>query len=403
MLESHKQKISKIIWVFIFCMPFLDVLTSFFLHFQGRSSYLALGVKVFFLCWLVVLCFLRKQKKLFWYCSAFFVYVISFFLIATKCSSFFLEAQGLFRTFYFPFVFLALFFLQKQGFFFVSKRNLCFLLLIYLVFLIVPEIFHIGFASYAHSKVGGIGWFYSTNEIGGILAILGPFFLKKLLGQKWWIGLLGLFLYLFGILVLGSKAPVLSFGIMVGCFLFSYLLSLWRKKERKKFFLSLFCAFVVSICLSFVLYHSSFYKNIKIHLNFLEIHEVSDLFTFHHIDHFIFSERLSFLKDTHELYLSQSFPRQIFGMGILDISKGVSMKMVEMDVFDIVYHYGLCGLLLFFYPFFNIIKRFKFGFEEKVSLSLILLLCLFTGHILVAPSVSLICSLVLLPKCEEEI
>lgn len=407
MIEDQKKEwLSKIIWLLMMMNPFLDVITSFSNHMLGHSSYFVFVMKFLFLVFLFGLCMKKLDKRLVIYMSISSLYILVFLGLQfrMKGSGFlFLEAQSLFRTFYLPFVFSFLMILYQRGLFKVKRKNLILLLFFYLSFLVFPTLAGVSFDSYAHSKQGNIGWFYSTNEVGGILAILGPFLFLFLKNHKWWIQVVGFLCYLSGILVLGTKVPVLAFLFMVLCFLIVFFRKLLVKKDWKKIIYSAIGTVLCTLLLFFIVWQSSFYKNIRIHLEFLGIHEVQDLFTFHHIDHFIFSERLSFLKDTHELYLSQSFPRQIFGMGILDISKGVSMKMVEMDVFDIVYHYGLCGLLLFFYPFFNIIKRFKFGFEEKVSLSLILLLCLFTGHILVAPSVSLICSLVLLPKCEEEI
>ena len=121
------------------------------------------------------------------------------------------------------------------------------------------------------------------------------------------------------------------------------------------------------------------------HLNFLGIHQIQDLFTFHHIDHFIFSERLSFLSDTHEIYQTHSFPVKVIGMGIGDVyeTSPVSMKTIEMDYFDIFYHYGIIGVCYF------------------ISIFLILLLAFFSGHILNAPSVSVIVALILIPKKVE--
>ncbi len=402
MKEKSHNNISKVILIFLFLMPLLDVFTSFMIHFQERSSYLVLGIKFSFLLFLIVLNLKYQNKKVWWYGSAFFLYLIIFFFFVTKDSFFFLEAQGLFRTFYFPFLFLSLTFLQKQGMFSITRSQLCLLLFSYLFFLVVPQVFHIGFQSYAHSKMGGVGWFYSTNEIGGILAILGSFLIQEFFSSKRFILFFLFFFYVFGIFVLGSKAPVLALFIIVGSFFIKFLVTLFQKRDWKKFFVSSILSCFVVILLGFVLYSSSFYKNIKIHLDFLGIREVKELFTFHHIDHFIFSERLSFLLQTHEVYQNQSRSRQVFGMGILESPEsGTSMKMIEMDIFDIFYHYGICGLLLFLYPFVSVFQKRKYFFDEIISISLIVLLSFFTGHILVAPSVSLIVTLVLLPKREE--
>ena len=265
----------------------------------------------------------------------------------------------------------------------------------------VPELLHLGFSSYAHSKVGGLGWYYSTNEISGILAILGPFMLSFVKEKKGFFRILFLVFYFLGILVLGTKVPILAFCITIFCFLGSYFYSLYKNKRWKSIGIAFVSSLIGFVCFILVLFSSSFYQNIKIHLNFLEIYRVQDLFTFHHIDHFIFSERLSFLKSTHEVYEQVSLPEKVLGMGMVQKENSESMKMIEIDYFDIFYHYGIIGFLLFFSCFFLISWKRKYTLEEKVSIFLIFLLGFFSGHIFVAPSVSVISVLVFIPKEDE--
>lgn len=401
---SEKQMwISKVIWIYLFLSPLFDVITSFWVHTFQKSMFLILGIKVSFLLFLFIINCFQKEKKSIWYSLILLLYFFVFFgftCAGKEFEVFFLEGQNLFRTFYFPCVFLFLFSLQKRGLFEVSISKLCIVLLLYLFFLVVPEIFHVGFQSYAITKVGGLGWFYSTNEISGILAILGPFFLVYLKQKNWTFRILGLLFYGLGIFVIGTKVPILAFAITLLCFFFSFLLKLLRQKKWKQVWLSGGLSFLVIFLFVLLLPYTSFYKNIRTHLEFLEIHEVKDLFTYHHIDHFVFSERLSFLEQTHALYKSSSGSRKIVGLGILNnTSDSYSVrKMIEMDYFDIFYCYGVLGTILFYLPFFFYFWKRKYTLAEKVSLFLIVLLALFSGHIFVAPSVSAIVTLVLLPK-----
>ena len=72
--------------------------------------------------------------------------------------------------------------------------------------------------------------------------------------------------------------------------------------------------------------------------------------------------------------------------------------MIEMDYFDIFYSHGIIGSILFFgmyiYLIYKILhKRKSFDFKQYMlyaSLVLIIILSLFTGHIINAPSVSII-------------
>ena len=84
--------------------------------------------------------------------------------------------------------------------------------------------------------------------------------------------------------------------------------------------------------------------------------------------------------------------------------------MIEIDYFDIFYSHGLIGFVLFFtiylYVLYKILKdKQKMTFERTmklVSLLLIIILSLFTGHIITAPAVSLIVVIMILSLQKEE-
>ena len=267
-------------------------------------------------------------------------------------------------------------------------------------FLVVPEFFHLGFSSYTEGKIGGLGWYYSTNEISGILAILGPFLVPYLKNKNYFLKILFIVFYMSGIFIIGTKVPILAFMITIFFFFVSFLWELWKKKAWKKLLLSISSSMIAFGCFIVILLSSSFYQNIKIHLEFLQIHQVSDLMTFHNIDHFVFSERLSFFQNTLTLYKNSSTCEKILGMGNVEYGKTNPRKMIEMDYFDLFFSYGIIGTILFFAPFFLISIKRKFLLEEKISIFLIVLLAFFSGHILIAPSVSILVALIFLPKKE---
>lgn len=397
---------TKIIWIFLFLNPFCDVATSFANHYLGRSLYLVLGLKFFFLVFLFFLCQKKDSKKLVLFVLLGMIFFSSFLVLQCVMKGFnyfLLEAQSLFRTFYFPYVLSFLLVLYRQNRFVVHRKYLVFLLFLYLFFLVVPSLLGWGFYSYAHSKLGNIGWFYSTNEIGGILAILGPFLFFFLKDKNWFFRVFGILFYLLGIWVLGTKVPMIAFLLMLFCFFGVFYHKLFLNKEWKKIIFSTCGTVICTVLLTLAILHSSFYNNIKVHLNFLGINQVQDLFTFHHIDHFVFSERLSFWNDTHEIYSSSPLVMKVMGIGvgILGEVNPNSMKMIEMDYLDIFYHYGIWGILLFLFPFLFFFHKEKFQMDEKISITLLFLLALFSGHILVAPSVCVLVALVFIPKKSE--
>ena len=76
--------------------------------------------------------------------------------------------------------------------------------------------------------------------------------------------------------------------------------------------------------------------------------------------------------------------------------------MIEMDYFDIFYHHGIVGFLVYFSIIIYLLKKkIKFnktfeGYMLRTSFFLIVLLSFFTGHIITAPAVSIIVTIIIL-------
>ena len=81
-----------------------------------------------------------------------------------------------------------------------------------------------------------------------------------------------------------------------------------------------------------------------------------------------------------------------------------------MDYFDIFYNQGIVGFIIFFVPYLYILisvlqERNSFSFRQLMlylSLFLVIVLSLFTGHIITAPSVSLIVCFLLLSLTKKD-
>ena len=58
------------------------------------------------------------------------------------------------------------------------------LFVIYLLFILIPNVLNLGFGSYEITKKGSIGWFYTANEVGAIISILMPFYLNEIINKK---------------------------------------------------------------------------------------------------------------------------------------------------------------------------------------------------------------------------
>jgi len=203
--------------------------------------------------------------------------------------------------------------------------------------------------------------------------------------------------------MVGTKTPLLSLGITCG-FTITYLWIQWlREKEYKKSLISLGIVLLGILSLLIVLPKTNFYKNIKTHLDFLGIKNITEVFKKEeYIDHFIFSQRLTFLKDKHSLYMNSSAYQKLFGIGYL--KDNTMTKQIEMDYFDVFYNHGIIGFIIFYssmiYIIYKVLKEKQVRDYERsmieLSTILILFLALFTGHILTTPAVSILCMVIIL-------
>ena len=114
------------------------------------------------------------------------------------------------------------------------------------------------------------------------------------------------------------------------------------------------------------------------------------------IDHFIFSQRLTFLDNKNKVYSNSSTYEKLFGIGYT--SNSTMTKQIEIDYFDILYNHGIIGFIIFFsiyaYVFIKVLKnrnkdKSYENYMLKTSIFLVILLSFFTGHIITAPAVSI--------------
>ena len=174
------------------------------------------------------------------------------------------------------------------------------------------------------------------------------------------------------ILLLGTKTMYLSFLFVIGYFLF-------KKREMFKKYL------VIILILLLLLPHSSLYKNIKTSLEYYHIQKVSDLLTFQNIDNVIYSNRLSFVYNLHKNYQKEYISGKIFGMGRQKI---MTMKDAEIDIFDIFYSIGILGFMIYLVFFVFVINKAKLKGIYAYLFWLLILISLFSGHVLLSPMTS---------------
>ena len=399
-----EKNISKIVSFFILLQPILDLITGLCVNLFDFNITVGIIIRILFLALIMyVTTFVFKKKLSLWVYISIIFYSILYLIgiIIYKDGSYFAEIQGLVKAFYFPIILISLYELRDK--IKINNLTLVVTLFTYLICIFIPTIFNFGFKTYEITKAGTLGFYNSANEISGIISLLTPFMFILLAGKnKYLMKTLMLIIFLVVILMMGTKTPLLSLCITLGSIFMYYFYHCIKKKTYKPIVYSLVLIIIGFISLMLVLPKTNFYKNIEVHLEFLEVDNVFEVFTeYELIDHFIFSQRLTFLEDKNELYKDSSLYEKIFGIGYTQDNK--LYKAVEMDYFDIYYSHGFIGFILYFgiyvYVLFNVLKdKQKTDFNRcmrLVSLLLIIILSMFTGHIITGPAVSFIAAIII--------
>ena len=406
-----KKNISEIIAIFLLIQPFLDLLTGICIHTLRINITVGIITRIIFLLFIVyiVLFVFKKKNVLIPYLIIglyFIFYIIGTFLY--KDSNYLFEIQNLVKVFYFPILLISFYSIKDK--IKISNLALFTVLFTYLLLIFIPTILQVGYKTYEITKVGTLGFFNSANEVGGIISILTPIiFIIFYESKKILPIILSSIIYLIVILMMGTKTPLLTL-LLTMLFTLIYLwIQLKKQKKYKEIFLSLLIIIITSLSLILIMPKTNFYKNIRTHLDYLELNHIYDVFKDEkYIDHFIFSSRLKFLNNKSKIYNNSNIYQKIFGIGY--INNGKETKMIEMDYFDILFSHGIIGFLIFMTVFITVlydvyINRKKHTYESYIlgfSTILIILLSFITGHIITAPAVSLIVIIILLSQEKKD-
>ena len=364
---------TKLLVMFLYFLPFIDLLTSI-ATWESKASIGLILKGLFVIITSIYLFYKNYKKKEYWYLYGIFIIYFLFYgsyLVFNKPNTIFIEFINVIKIFYF--LFLVLFFsqcenkeLSKKLFFYYS---LCFLLMY-----LIPYPLGLGhnINEIYENKNLYLSYFYVGNELVNIFVLVLPIGFLYLKDKKR-IYLLGYLILIFlMILLLGTKTMYLSFLFVIGYFLF-------KKREMFKKYL------VIILILLLLLPQSSLYKNIKTSLEYYHIQKVSDLLTFQNIDNVIYSNRLSFVYNLHKNYQKEDISGKIFGMGRQKI---MTMKDAEIDIFDIFYSIGILGFMIYLVFFVFVINKAKLKGIYAYLFWFLILISLFSGHVLLSPMTS---------------
>ena len=374
------KNLNLIITIFIIIQPILDLVVSLSLNVFHVGLNLGMIVRMLFLVFMsyVVFFIKGKRKYLLVYFFILLFYSLGYFL-ALDSNYFMSNLHGLLRIFYFPLMLILFLNIKDIK---IDNKILVMTMFIYIILIFIAVVTNTGFNSYDIAKKGSLGWFNSTNEISGIISILLPITVAQFMNKKNIVIKVVLSLiFIFVIGEIGTKTPVLSLLIT---FLVSFIYFMIRslKKKNYKIFTGLLIILTSVTVTSFlVVPKTNFYKNIMIHVKYLKLDSVDDIFENDYVfDHFIFSQRITFLKNTSNRYNKN----------------GKEYKAIEMDYYDVFYNHGILGFIVYFsvyiyslyLVFKNLAKKIDFKqLMEYLSLILVLILSLHSGHIITTPAV----------------
>lgn len=401
-----KKNFNTLLIIFILIQPILDLITGIGIHVWKMNVTIGIIVRIVALLFILYsVLFIFKKKQNWKYYKVLIIYGLLYVLgiiIFNNGTGLFSEIQGLCRVFYFPVLLISLYSIKEE--IKISKMTLMVVLMTYLVCILIPNCLNLGFKTYEITKAGTLGFFNSANEISGIISLLTPIMFLILINSKKLLSTIIIsIIYLYVILTIGTKTPLLSLGITT---FFTYLWFIYKEikiKRINRIVISGMVLIVGMIGLVLILPKTNFYKNIKTHLNYLELDDITEVFEDEKlVDHFIFSSRLKFMKNRQQDYLEANTYQKLFGIGYLKEEK--QAKAVEMDYFDIYYSHGIIGFIIYFgiygYFFYLIMKeRKKLDLEQYllyISVLLSIFLSFFTGHIITAPAVSILVTILLL-------
>ena len=411
MAKYIKNNINNLFLIYLFLQPVLDITTAIMINVFKIDFTIGTIVRGLFLIFILYYIFFiyKKNKAINKYLIFVLLFIAGYLFNIIYTKGFVVldyEAKQLIKLVYFPIILVFTYILSKEKKLDVNYKTLTGLFILYSSLVFIPNILGIGFSSYEITKSGTIGFFYTANEIGGIMSILMPFFIYSLFKKKSYFLILVSFIILFYILTsMGTKSPLLSFLIIIIYYVINSIKTTIVKKNYKRltyYVLGLCSVILIGL---FLIPRTNFYKNIVVHLDFLEVKSVKDIVTSpKKIDHFIFSERLSFLSKTRKIYKKSPISSKLLGIGYIDnySTDEVNLKTIEMDFFDIYYRTGLIGFIIIMMPYIYLLctsfrrrKKSLLSNVYVISILLGVLLSLLTGHILTSPSVAIYIVLIL--------
>lgn len=371
------KKLNLLVIIFLLLNPILDVTSFLNLPFS-------IIIRSLFLAGIVLYLFINKKElKL-------LIPLLIFNIISFIYQYFYLKfglietVSSIFKFLYLP---VSILFFKNYSLAAEKSKIETIILITYLGIYLFSYLFKIGANAYlpTDGKSGFKGLFSSINEFSAIIVCLLPIAVNYLRSKKNYIVLI--------IILICSSIASLLIGtkVLMGGIIFTILYLIWNEKnfflrQSKKIKIMVISLFVILITISgFLFTKTRTYKNMQVQQDFFK---VDNIFSLEFINRVIYNDRLTFLDDNYTYYKNQNIDKKLLGISI----NNNDIKMVEIDIFDILFRYGIVGIILFVSSIITInFKEIKV--YDKISMILLVIISLTSGHVLIYPAVSIYFSL----------
>jgi hypothetical protein len=378
------KNISKLILIFIFLQPIIDLLTSISINYLHLTISVGIVVRSLFLVLIIYYyVFIRKiSKKQLMYLLGILVFSLSF-IIFIYLSKEPMSSNIVSLVKYLYFIILLILIDSKD--LKISKRNLFYIALIYILLIFVPRMLSLDFNSYREGNIGSVGIFNSGNEINAILVFLLPIYLTNLLKEQSLAYRLIFFAVMAYVSLLTGTKVLLFFFLLITLI---KILPEAKKLSNKAKIVSLIGVGITCALLVILIPKTNFYHNIMLSLEYNNINSLKDIFSYNFLNNVIFHERLTFLVNNFNIYINSGIRSILFGIGLT--SNSILLKEVEMDLYDILITFGIIGTLLLVIPVIKyLISLNKQDKDLIIGTIFLLIVSIISGHVLLSPAVSI--------------
>ena len=383
---------NNILYIFIIIFPIIDVFTSFNIRYNLMPISPSITIRGIFLLYCFIYTIIKKNKKILIYYLILLVFFIVFISlkINTNISNYLLvnEIKIFIKFWYFPIslIFLNIFKIDNKK----LNKSIKLSIILYILFILLPLLTNTAFNSYDKYFKGIVGWYYSANELGTILSS-NLILLYLMLNKNDKLIPILIILNIFTLSLIGTKVSLLSIIIITSSTFLIYLI-----KDKKNIKIPLIILIISIILISI---NSNSYDILKrITPDITPVFKDNDEIINTSFINKILSGRDVYLLNTYYKYKSTNIMNKLFGLGFTYNNK---ISVTEMDLFDILFGYGIIGLLIYFIPLiYYIIKNIhiKLNINNLICILgfiLIFTISILSGHTLSAPAVSIYLSLII--------